>query len=60
MERLSKEKVLLNLQKNNPYRVGVEKIIHITTRIGDGTETNPVRLIEHYYDMTGQLLFESE
>lgn len=60
MEEFSKEKVLLNLQKKDPYYLGVEKIIHVSTRIGDGSEKNPVRLLEHYYDMKGQLLFESE
>ncbi|HJE96543.1 MAG TPA: hypothetical protein K8V00_02890 [Ligilactobacillus acidipiscis] len=57
---MEKEETLLNLQKNNPYYVGVEKVIHISTRVGDGSEKNPVRLVEHFYDIDGQLLFESE
>lgn len=49
-----------NLQKNNPYYVGVENVIHVTTRKGDGTEGDPVRFVEHFYNMDGHLLFESE
>lgn len=57
---MEKEETLLKLQKKDPYYVGVEKVIHISTRVGDGSEKNPVRLVEHFYDIDGQLLFESE
>lgn len=61
MKYLSKEEVLANLQKENPYKVEVLKVIHITTRKGDGSTKNPVRFVEHYYsNEDGQLLFETE
>lgn len=61
MNHPSKEEVMANLQNKNPYEVEVIKVIRIATRIGDGTQENPVRLVEHYYSVEdGQLLFESE
>lgn len=60
MNHPSKEKVMANLQKDNPFEVEVVKVIRIVTRIGDGTQDNPVRLVEHYYDENAKPLFEIE
>ncbi|WP_461240866.1 hypothetical protein [Paucilactobacillus sp. N302-9] len=58
---MNKEKVLLNLQKNNPLNLKIEKVIHLKTRRGDGTPENPVRIVDHYYDHEdGHLIFEIE
>ncbi|WP_434520359.1 hypothetical protein ACLHK8_01365 [Pediococcus sp. M21F004] len=60
MNRPGKEEVMKKLQNKNPYNVEIEKVIHITTRAGDGSDENRVRLVEHYYDKNGHLLFETE
>lgn len=60
MNHPNKEEVMANLQDKNPYEVEVVKVIRIVTRIGDGTQENPVRLVEHYYDENAKPLFEIE
>ncbi|WP_137598226.1 hypothetical protein [Paucilactobacillus kaifaensis] len=58
---MDKEKVLNNLQKKDPYNVSVEKVILVITRKGDGSQNNPVRLVDHYYRYdTAELIFEIE
>lgn len=61
IEQLKREnKTLRRIQTSTPASLTVEKIIHVTEKIGDGTAKNPVRLIHNIYDMNGKLLTSFE
>ncbi|PKE07085.1 hypothetical protein [Macrococcoides caseolyticum] len=51
----------MNQSKNEhrpPEMVDVIKVIKIKYLKGDGTDQNPIRIAEGYYDIEGQFLFE--
>lgn len=54
MNKDSPEKVMLNLQKSNPRQVKVVTMIRVTNAEGDGTPNHPVRLMNHYFTISGQ------
>lgn len=61
IEQLKREnKTLRHIQTSTPDSLTVEKFIHVTERIGDGTSENPVRIIHNIYDMNGKLLTSFE
>lgn len=61
IEQLKREnKTLRRIQTSTPASLTVEKVIHVTEKVGDGTSENPVRLIHNIYDMNGKLLTSFE
>lgn len=51
------EKTEINVKhKTNVWSVGIIQVIKVQSRLGDGTEEDPVRMITEYYDLKGNLL----
>lgn len=44
----------------SPEIVEIKEVIEIIFRVGDGTESNPIRYTKQYWDVEGNLLFEND
>lgn len=54
---MSKEtKIFQKNEKDNPINVEVVQLIKITLKKGAGELSDPVRLVDYYYDLCGQLI----
>ena len=45
-------------RRGRPDGLKVEKVIHLSILIGEGTEADKIRIVEQYYNMDGNLIFE--
>lgn len=45
-------------RRGQPDSLKVEKVIHISILRGEGTDANKFRMVEQYFDLEGNLLFE--
>jgi len=58
IDKLTKEnQILKNIQDDKPI-LDVQKIIHIKTRIGDGSNDNPIRYHHSLWNIEGELITE--
>lgn len=46
--------------QTSPEIVEIKEVIEIIFRVGDGTESNPIRYTKQYWDVEGNLLFEKD
>lgn len=46
--------------QTSPENVEIKEVIEISFRVGDGTESNPIRYTKQYWDLEGNLLFEKD
>ena len=45
-------------RRGRPDELKVEKVIHLSILRGEGTEADKIRIVEQYYNMDGNLIFE--
>ena len=51
-----KEKV--DDRRGRPDSLTIEKVIHLSVLRGEGTDYDEIRMVQQYYDMDGNLIFE--
>ncbi len=51
-----KEKV--HDRRGRPDSLTIEKVIHLSVLRGEGTDYDEIRMVQQYYDMDGNLIFE--
>lgn len=55
---MSEQKEKYHDRRGRPDELKVEKVIYLSILRGEGTEADSIRVVEQYYNMDGDLIFE--